>query len=112
MLLLCVVGFAAAFALISLGGGFYEVGVVDPVWPARPDIVGIALVRPSVPTFGDNPRYNAYRLRGQTHAVSVSAGYTLTKYLSFQMTYEFSTTSHDPLRYDNHLVEAKIAFAY
>ena len=38
-MLLCVVGFAAAFALISLGGGFYEVSVVDPVWPARPDIV-------------------------------------------------------------------------
>ena len=36
---LCVVGFAAAFALISLGGGFYEVSVVDPAWPARPDIV-------------------------------------------------------------------------
>ena len=39
MLPLWVVGFAAAFALISLGGGLYEVGVVDPVWPARPDIV-------------------------------------------------------------------------
>jgi hypothetical protein len=26
-------------SLISLGGGFYEVGVVDPYWPARPDIV-------------------------------------------------------------------------
>lgn len=38
-MLLCVVGFAAAFALISLGGGFYEVSVVDPAWPARPDIV-------------------------------------------------------------------------
>lgn len=38
-MLLCVVGFAAAFALISLGGGFYEVSVVDPYWPARPDIV-------------------------------------------------------------------------
>ncbi|GAG32441.1 unnamed protein product, partial [marine sediment metagenome] len=33
------VGFAAAFALISLGGGIYEVSVVDPYWPARPDIV-------------------------------------------------------------------------
>lgn len=38
-MLLCIVGFAAAFGLISLGGGFYEVSVVDPVWPARPDIV-------------------------------------------------------------------------
>ena len=38
-MLLWVVGFAAALALISLGGGFYEVSVVDPAWPARPDIV-------------------------------------------------------------------------
>lgn len=34
-----LVGLAAALALISLGGGLYEVGVVDPVWPKRPDIV-------------------------------------------------------------------------
>jgi hypothetical protein len=39
MVSLCVVAFAAAFALISLGGGFYEIGVIDPAWPARPDIV-------------------------------------------------------------------------
>ena len=39
MLFLCVLAFAMAFALISLGGGFYEVSVVDPVWPARPNIV-------------------------------------------------------------------------
>jgi hypothetical protein len=38
-MLLWVVGLAAALALISLGGGFYEVSVVDPAWPARPDIV-------------------------------------------------------------------------
>src|SRR5689334_19529929 len=37
--MLCFLGLAAALALISLGGGFYEVGVVDPAWPARPDIV-------------------------------------------------------------------------
>lgn len=30
---------AAAFALISLGGAFYEFVVVDPFWPRRPDIV-------------------------------------------------------------------------
>ena len=38
-MLLWVIGFATALALISLGGGVYEVGVVDPAWPARPDIV-------------------------------------------------------------------------
>ncbi|HEY8519903.1 MAG TPA: hypothetical protein VIN61_07480 [Gammaproteobacteria bacterium] len=31
--------FGAALALVSLGGGFYETSVVDPFWPARPDLV-------------------------------------------------------------------------
>jgi hypothetical protein len=35
----CVIGLVAALSLISLGGGLYEVSVVDPAWPARPDIV-------------------------------------------------------------------------
>ena len=30
---------ATVFALISLGGAFYEFVVVDPFWPQRPDIV-------------------------------------------------------------------------
>ena len=30
---------AAALALISLGGGLYEYSVVDPAWPARPDLI-------------------------------------------------------------------------
>ncbi len=30
---------AAALALMSLGGGFYEFLVVDPFWPRRPDII-------------------------------------------------------------------------
>jgi hypothetical protein len=34
-----VVGFAAAFACISLGGGLYEFSVVDPFWPRRPDLI-------------------------------------------------------------------------
>jgi hypothetical protein len=103
---------ATARLQVGLGYSYREGDVISYAVPARPDIFDIAVVRPSVPTFGDNPRYNAYRLRGRTHAVSVSAGYTLTKYLSLQVNYEFSTTSHDPLRYDNHLVEASIGFAY
>ena len=31
--MLIIVAVAAALALMSLGGGFYEVLVVDPVWP-------------------------------------------------------------------------------
>ena len=32
-------GSSGAALLTANGGGFYEVGVVDPVWPVRPDIV-------------------------------------------------------------------------
>jgi hypothetical protein len=34
-----LVALAAALALISLGGGFYEFSVVDPFWPRRPDLI-------------------------------------------------------------------------
>ena len=34
-----VIALCASLALLSLGGGLYEVIVVDPSWPARPDIV-------------------------------------------------------------------------
>lgn len=34
-----IVALAAALALISLGGGFYEILVVDPFWPKRPDLI-------------------------------------------------------------------------
>jgi hypothetical protein len=30
---------STAAALVSLGGGFYEFAVVDPFWPARPDLI-------------------------------------------------------------------------
>jgi hypothetical protein len=34
-----VVAIATGLALAGLGGGFYEVLVVDPVWPKRPDLI-------------------------------------------------------------------------
>ncbi len=34
-----LVAATTALALIGLGGGLYETAVVDPAWPARPDIV-------------------------------------------------------------------------
>ncbi len=34
-----VIGLAAALACASLGGGLYEVSVVDPAWPRRPELV-------------------------------------------------------------------------
>jgi hypothetical protein len=36
---LALVSLAAALALVSLGGAFYEFLVVDPVWPRRPDLI-------------------------------------------------------------------------
>jgi hypothetical protein len=39
--LLLIVALSAALALMTFGGGFYEVFVVDPAWPTRPDIVQI-----------------------------------------------------------------------
>ena len=86
--------------------------VISYAVPPRPDIVQLADESRSVSTFGDYPRYTAYRLEGQTHAVSISAGCVVRKNLSVQVSYEYATTSHDPLRYENHSVEAKIAFAY
>ena len=36
---LALVALAAALALASLGGGLYELLVVDPFWPRRPDLI-------------------------------------------------------------------------
>ena len=97
---------------IALGYTYRDGDVFSYAIPPRPDIVALASELRPVTTFGSNPLYTAYRLQGQTHAVSISAACALTRYLSAQVTYRFSTTSHDPLQYENHAVEAKIAFAY
>jgi len=97
---------------VVLGYTYRDGDVISYAVPPRPDILLLTSERRPVTTFGTNPLYIAYRLRSQTNAVSVSAGYALTRYLSVQLAYEYATTSHDPLQYENHLVEAKVAFAY
>jgi hypothetical protein len=97
---------------IALGYGYRDGDVLSYAIPPRPDIVALASELRPVTTFGSSPLYTAYRLQGQTHAISISAGYALTKYISAQVSYQYSTTSHDPLHYENHSVEARIAFAY
>jgi len=97
---------------IAIGYTYREGNVISYAVPPRPDILLLTSESRPVTTFGANPLYIAYRLRGQTNAVSVSAGYALTRYLSVQLAYEYAVTSHDPLQYENHLVEAKVAFAY
>ena len=97
---------------IAIGYIYRNGNVISYAVPPRPDILLLTSDRRRVTTFGSNPRYTAYRLQGETHAVSISAGYALTKNLSAQMAYEYAATSHDPLQYENHFVEMKIAFAY
>jgi hypothetical protein len=97
---------------VVLGYTYRDGDVISYAVPPRPDLFQLADEFRPVTTFGTDPLYTAYRLRGQTHAVSISAGYALTKYLSVQVSYEYAATSHDPLQYENHLVEATVAFAY
>jgi hypothetical protein len=97
---------------IALGYIYREGDVISYAVPPRPEIAAIAVEREEVTTFGTNPLYTAYKLPGRTHALSVSVAYVLTKHASVQVGYEYAVTSHDPLRYENHIVEAKVAISY
>ena len=97
---------------ISLGYAYRYGDVISYAVPPRPDIVRLASELQPVTTFGTDPLYTAYRLQASTQSVSVSAGYAVAKYLSVLVSYEYAATSHDPLEYENHLIEAKVAFAY
>ena len=104
--------FDATSSLQVAVGYLYRNGeVISYALPPRPDIVALSSARESVNSFG-SPPYTAYRLRGVTNAFSASVGYTLSKYISLQVNYEFRNTTHGPLGYVNHLVEAKVAFVY
>jgi hypothetical protein len=37
--MLYLIALVAGLALVGLGGGLYEVRVVDPAWPRRPDLI-------------------------------------------------------------------------
>jgi hypothetical protein len=97
---------------VALAYTFRDGDIVSYAVPPRPDIVQLASELRSVATFGTSPAYTAYRLRGQTHSVSVFAGYGLTRYLSAELGYTYATTSDHELQYQNHLVEAKVVFTY
>ena len=54
---LVLVALSAALALVSLGGGTYEVVVLDPAWPQRPDLIqpqrgGVSRKRFWIPAHG------------------------------------------------------------
>ena len=96
---------------IAVGYSYRDGDIIAYAVPPQPALGLISPPRP-VSTFGTDPTYNAYQLRAETHAVSISASYTLTRYLSVQLGYEYAATSHASLQYENHLLEAKIGFAY
>jgi hypothetical protein len=97
---------------VSLGYNYRKGDVISYAVPPRFDLFQLASAVRPVESFGTNPLYIAYRLSAITNSVSVSVGYAVTKYISALVSYEYAVTSRDPLQYENHLVEAKIAFAY
>src|SRR5436190_2683834 len=96
---------------VAIGYTYREGDVISYAVPPRPDIARFSIEREDEDEFGQ-PLRTAYKLLGRTHAVSFSLAYQLTKYASVQLGYEYAITTHDPLQYENHLVEANIAVAY
>jgi hypothetical protein len=97
---------------VAVGYAYREGDVISYAVPPRPEIARIAVEREDVATFGPDPLYTGYKLPGRTHAVSASVAYALTKHASIQVDYHYAVTMHDPLEYQNHLVQAKIAISY
>jgi len=96
---------------VTAGYIYREGDVISYAVPPRPDIARFSIERENQDEFG-LPLRTAYNLLGRTNAVSFSVAYQLTKYASVQVGYEYAVTTHDPLQYENHLVEANIAVAY
>jgi hypothetical protein len=96
---------------LAIGYQYREGDVISYAVPPRPEIAALSVEREDDDTFG-TPLRTAYRLLGRTHSVSVSAAYGLTKNLSVQIGYEYAITLHDPLQYENHLVDARLVFVY
>jgi hypothetical protein len=96
---------------IAAGYIYREGDVISYAIPPRLDIARFSVVRRNEDEFGQ-PLRNAYKLLGRTHALSISVAYQLMKYASVQFGYEYAVTTHDPLQYENHVLEANIAVAY
>ena len=107
-----VIADLTSFMQLAVGYAYREGDVISYAIPPRPEIARFAIERENVATFGTDPLRTAYRFRGQTHALTLSAGYALTKHASLQVEYEYSVTVHDPLKYQNHFVGAKLAYSF
>ena len=95
---------------MTLGYTYRHGDVTSAAIPPRPDIVAIADVREPINTFDET--YMAYRFPASTHIGSIAISQTLTSNIAIQASYEYQYTTHDPLHYINHLVEAAIAVSF
>jgi hypothetical protein len=97
---------------VALGYSYRDGDIIAYAVPPRPDLVRLGPDRQPVSTFGTDPLYTAYPIRARTHAVSIFAAYAVSRHFFVQLAYEYAATSHDPLEYENHFVEAKAGFSY
>jgi hypothetical protein len=97
---------------LAIGYSFRYGDVISYAVPPRPDIVRISSESRPDEAFGTNPLYTQYHVQVSTNRVAASAAYAVTKYFSLQLTYEYGVSTHDPLQYENHVVEAMGAFSY
>jgi hypothetical protein len=95
---------------VAVGYAYRDGDVISYAVPPRPDIASLASDKRPVQTFDE--LYIGYRLPGSSNSLSVWAAYSVTKFASCQVGYEFVDTWHAPLGYVNHLVEVKVAIAY
>ena len=106
------VNLRTVFDVTSAFGYTYREGdVISYAIPPRPDVARFAIEREDEDEFG-LPLRTAYKFSGRTHAISLSAAYQLTNHASLQLSYEYSITTHDPVEYEKHLVEVRIAVGY
>jgi lipopolysaccharide assembly outer membrane protein LptD (OstA) len=96
---------------VAIGYDYREGDVISYAVPPRPEIAQFATEREDEDEFGI-PLRTAYKFAGRTHALSVAASYQVTKYASVQLSYDYAVTTREPVQYEKHLVEAKIALAY
>jgi hypothetical protein len=96
---------------VACGYTYREGDVISYAFPPRPDIARFAIEREDENDFG-LPLRTAYKFPARTHTLSLSVAYQLTRHASVQFSYEYALTTRDPVQYEKHLLEAKIAFAY
>jgi hypothetical protein len=96
---------------VALGYTYDGGDVISYAVPPRPDIARFAIEREDEDEFG-LPLRTAYKFAARTHALSIAAAYQVMKNASVQLSYEYAVTTRDPIEYEKHLVQAKIALAF